>query len=420
MDFTALLTPKNNCTCGKIHTCPIDFVHIGPDALNSLPSLCGQYNHILPVADENTFAVCGEKVLALLTGKTENVLILPSDGEVVIPNEAALSTVQAAITPETDLLLGIGSGVINDICKYVSFQNDLPYYIVATAPSMDGYASVGAALILEGMKVTLNARPPKGIIGDSRVLSTAPMEMLQAGYGDIIGKYSCLCDWKLSYLLYNEYFCQSVYDMTFDTAKRVETFAEGIIHREEEAISALMEALVSVGIAMSYVGTSRPASGSEHHLSHFFEITGILEEKPYFPHGIDVAFSSIVTARLREEILSAHPVKRPFNRAAWEAEIRRVYSTSADGVIALQDKMGWYIRDDSRAVSEKEAAICTLLRESPSAAEFTAMLEKVGLYYRDFEAMYGKEKIEDAVRYAKDLKDRYSVLWLYDRYFAKI
>ena len=72
---------------------------------------------------------------------------------------------------------------------------------------MDGYASVGAALILKRMKVTLNARPPKAIIGDTDILKDAPKEMLQAGYGDIIGKYSCLNDWKLSALINNEYFC---------------------------------------------------------------------------------------------------------------------------------------------------------------------------------------------------------------------
>ena len=108
---------------------------------------------------------------------------------------------------EADLIIGVGSGVINDLCKHVSFKNDLAYYIVATAPSMDGYASVGAALILNGMKITLNARPPKAIIADTSVLKDAPIDMLRAGYGDIIGKYSCLNDWKLSHCVNGEYFC---------------------------------------------------------------------------------------------------------------------------------------------------------------------------------------------------------------------
>ena len=63
---------------------------------------------------------------------------------------------------------------------------------------MDGYASKGAALILDGMKITTNADVPKAIIGDVDILKNAPFDMIQAGYGDIIGKYSCLNDWKLT------------------------------------------------------------------------------------------------------------------------------------------------------------------------------------------------------------------------------
>ena len=131
--------------------------------------------------------------------------------------------------------------------------------IAATAPSMDGYASVGAALILGGMKVTLNARPPMAIIADTRVLAGAPMEMIKSGWGDIVGKYSCLSDWKLSRLLRGEYFCQTVYDLVMETARRVEALASGVAAREEEAVAQLMEALVVVGIAMSYVGNLRGA-----------------------------------------------------------------------------------------------------------------------------------------------------------------
>ena len=281
---------------------------------------------------------------------------------------------------------------------------------------MDGYASVGAALILGGMKVTRNARPPMAIVADTAVLVTAPKEMLQAGYGDIIGKYSCLNDWKLSTAIYDEYFCQTVYDLTMETVLEVEPLAERILAREEEAVGLLMEALVTVGIAMSYVGNSRPASGSEHHLSHFFEITGILEKKPYFAHGIDVLYSAVVTARLREELLKATPRRKSFDRAAWEAAIRRVYSTSADGVIALQDSLGWHERDDEALVIPKWEALCDILREAPGEQQMRALVDRIGLDFTEFETLYGEAKLADAVNYAKDLKDRYSVLWLYAQY----
>ncbi len=405
----------HGCACGMDHNCPIKAIRIGAGALDALPEVLDGYRHILLVSDDNTDAVCGDRVRTLLGDAVETSLVLHADG-VVVPDEACLALLEEKLTGKTDLLVGIGSGVINDLCKDVSFRYDLPYGIVATAPSMDGYASVGAALILEGMKITRNARPPMVIVADTAVLKTAPMEMLKAGYGDIVGKYSCLNDWKLSTALYGEYFCRTVYDLTMDTAKAVEPLAERILARDEEAIGALMEALVAVGIAMSYVGNSRPASGSEHHLSHFFEITGILDDKPYFAHGIDVLYSAVVTARLREELLGLTPKRKAFDRAAWEAAIRRIYSTSADGIIALQNKLGWYERDDEAAVMTKWDALCDILREAPTEQKMRTLVERIGLDYSEFEALYGEEKLNTAVQYAKDLKDRYSVLWLYHQY----
>jgi len=417
MDIRALHKQYENCPCGKAHACPIDTVLIGSGVIETLNSLCKDYGSILLVSDENTYRAAGMAVASVLGDRISEDLVLSANGDVVIPNEEKIAELEAKITADTDLIIGVGSGVINDLCKHVSFLKDLPYFIVATAPSMDGYASVGAALILGGMKVTLNARPPKAIIADTKVLKDAPMDMLRAGYGDIIGKYSCLNDWKLSALIRGEYFCGAVYDMTYAAAQKTEKLAEGIVARDEASIGALMEALVTVGIAMSFVDCSRPASGSEHHLSHFFEITGILDGKAYFAHGIDVAYSSVLTARLREELLQKEPFEKPFDRNEWEANIKRIYSSSADGVIALQDKLGWYERREADAVLPRVEKIKAILKEAPTANATLQMLERVGLRYEAFIAMYGEEKIADAIRYAKDLKDRYSVLWLADLYF---
>lgn len=405
-----------SCACGKSHSCPIDAVEIGEGALTRLPALCDSYQNIVLVADDHTWEVCGKQVAGLLGSKVQTALILHAEG-VVIPDEKAIEEVRSAARENTDLYVGVGSGVINDLCKYVSFGLGLPYYIVATAPSMDGYASVGCALILEGMKVTLNARPPKAILAEQSVLQNAPMEMLQAGYGDIIGKFSCLNDWKLSALLNGEYFCQAVYDLTYDTAVKVKSLGEGVANRDGEAVSALMDALVTVGIAMSYVGNSRPASGSEHHLSHFFEITGILDKRPYFSHGIDVAYSSVITADVRKKLLESAPLKRAFDKADYEANIRRIYTTSADGILELQYKIGADHRDTP--AEEKWEEVKTVLRECPTSQEFEEMLSTVGLTMDRFWDMYGEEKVADAVLYAKDLKDRYTVLNLNYDFFRR-
>ena len=412
-----LIRSVTDCPCGRPHICPIRAVEIGEGALSSLPSLCGGFTRILLVADTNTYAACGREVDGILGGLVASRHIFAGEG-VVIPDEASVEAIEGKLTPDTDLIVGVGSGVINDLCKYVSHKNRLPYVIVATAPSMDGYASAGAAMILGGMKVTPSAPPPMAIVADTAVLQNAPMDMIRAGYGDIIGKFSCLNDWKLSAYIRGEYFCRTVYDLVMNTANRVRDLAEAISNRDGKAIATLMEALVEVGVAMAYVGNSRPASGSEHHLSHFFEITGILNGTPYLPHGTDVAYSSVITARLREELLRRAPARRPFDREAYEADIRKAYTSIADSVIAQQDRLGWYreAATDEFILTHTDE-IRAILSEAPTEAEARRMVEAVGLSMDELYETYGHPHIDEAIRYAKDLKDRYSVLWVYDLYY---
>ncbi len=413
MNFKTMLQGFS-CSCGKTHTCEIDTVIIEKGALRHLREVVADYRSILVVADANTFSTCGETVLKELGEQAEDTVIF-SGQTVLVPNEAAVEEVFRHITDRTDCLLGIGAGVIQDLCKYTSFTKNLPYMIVATAPSMDGYASNGAAMIMENRKITYNARVPKAILGDVDILKDAPMELIQAGYGDILGKYSCLNDWKLSHAVNNEYFCDTVYGLTMDMLLRVKDLPEKLLSRDESAIQTLMEALIGAGIAMAYVGNSRPASGSEHHLSHFFEIVGLLEEKPYFPHGIDVAYSAVCTQKLREELLTISKPGRtlPIAWPEYQKRIRAIYHAAADGVIALQEKMGWYKVDRYPTYLEKWEEICTILREVPSSQELSQYLSRMGLDDAAFIEEYGEEKIKNSIWFAKDLKDRYSVLWLY-------
>ena len=365
------------------------------------------------VADENTYQAAGEKTAAALSEKNLRKVIF-SGRTVLIPNEEAIARVTAQLDG-VDLIIGIGSGVIQDLCKYVSHFNGIPYYIVATAPSMDGYASTGAAMILGGMKVTVSAGVPAAIIADTEVLKNAPMDMIQAGYGDIVGKYSALNDWRLSRIVNDEYFCQEIYDLTFDMVQQTLQLADGLRKREEESVRVLMEALVIVGIAMSFAGSSRPASGSEHHLSHFFEITGIVNGEDYFPHGIDVAYSTVITAMLREKLLQQTwpDVQYRPDRTSYAAEVSRIYGPVAEGCIALQDRVGRYQKDMLSVYKAKEREIRAVLAEMPAAGDIRNMLEAVGLEMDAFEKMYTSQKIRDAIAYAKELKDRYTVLWLY-------
>ena len=418
-DIAALLGEKRDCVCGVAHNCAIKSVVIKNGALSELPSLCGNYSNILLVCDENTRRVCGGKAEAILKDKITAQITFPGD-TVLIPNEDAVERVKALITDKTDLILGVGSGVINDLCKHVSNEASLPYFIIATAPSMDGYASKGAAMLFGGMKITTNAAVPTAIIADTAVLKDAPLEMLKAGYGDIIGKYSCLNDWRLSAAVNGEALCPFIYGLTFDTVEVVARMGKEIISRDEKSVEFLMKALVIVGIAMAYMGNSRPASGSEHHLSHFFEVIGILKNEPYFCHGIDVAYSSYVTAKIREEILKLDtPVENPFSESEWENEIKRVYSTDKNdvvstGVIKTQKDLGWIYENKMPTYVSKWQEIKAILSDAPTPDETLAMLNSIELPISEFYSTYTEKKLSDAIRYAKDLKDRYTVLWLYE------
>ena len=411
MDINKLLSGVD-CACGKRHECDIEYVFVEDGAIARLTDICGRYSKILIVADENTYGAAGEATESALSGKVIGRVIF-SGKTVLIPNEESVAEVNRHLS-DADLIVGIGSGVIQDLCKYVSHTQKVPYMVVATAPSMDGYASNGAAMIMGGMKVTYAAGLPRALIADTSVLRNAPMEMIKAGYGDIIGKYSALNDWKLSRCVNGEYFCDYIYDLTYEMIEKTLSVAEGLVKRDKESLKVLTEALIVVGILMSFAGSSRPASGSEHHLSHFFEIVGILDGEEYFPHGIDVAYSTIVTAKIRKEILS-----RPFpqkivreNEETLHENIRKIYSSAADGCIALQNKVGNYASDRSRVYLEKEEEIRAILAEVPSPESIEEMLLRVGLDSAEFTKLYSEEKIKNAVKYAKDLKDRYTVLWV--------
>ena len=412
MNFEKMLKPFE-CKFGMTHSCDIKQVIISSGAVNSLKSVLGDYKKILLVADNNTYGICGTVVEEQLADRLESTLIYQRDG-ILVPNEEAVCEMQEKLTEETELIIGLGSGVIQDLCKYVSFEAKVPYYIIATAPSMDGYASKGAAMIAENMKITYNAHVPEVIIGDVDILKDAPMDMIRSGYGDILGKYSCLNDWKLSRVILDEYFCDYVYDLTYEMLLKTKDLGEKLQQRDANAIQTLMEALVGVGIAMAYVGNSRPASGSEHHMSHFFEVTGILNGEEYFMHGIDVVYSAVYTQKLREALIAMDkPTPRAqLTKAEWEQKIRAIYTEAAEGVIALQNKLGWYERNLQPVYDTKWEEIKTVLKEVPSSEELIGYLKSVGLDIADFEKLYGTEKIEDAILYAKDLKDRFSVLWV--------
>ena len=413
MQLSDLINRELVCPCGRTHRCDIGAVRIGAGVLKELPDLTDA-GHILLVSDQNTDALCGAQVRALLEERIAARQLFQTGEGLLVPDEAAVAAVEARMSPEIDFILGIGSGVINDICKYVSFQHGIQCGIVATAPSMDGFASSGAAMIFAGMKVTFTTHAPDLILGDTDVLCTAPTAMIAAGFADIIGKYSALNDWKLSHLVNGEYLCPFVYDLVLEKTNEVRDLAPALMRREPAAVGTLTEILVMIGVCLTLLSTTRPGSGSEHHLSHYFEITGLILDRPYFLHGTDVGYSTVVTAAMRERIRAMKaPIFHPVGGDIRQTAYKRIYRDLAAEVSDLQREAGRYDRDMTARYAEKWDEILAILAECPTAAEIEQMLLSVGFDLSAFEKTYGKDCIEDGKLWGKDLKDRYSVLWLY-------
>ena len=412
--FNDLCDKPYMCACGKCHVCKIHKIWLGAGALRQIAEATASYASILLVADDNTYAVCGAKTEAILrsAGRQVKTLLFHGTG-FLIPDNQAVERLLKAAAPPVDLLVGVGSGVINDLCKHVSNCLHIPYIIVATAPSMDGYVSMGAALLLDGLKVTTDAKPPLAVVADTTILKDAPMEMIRAGFGDIVGKYSALNDWKLSHLLLKEPFCRQVYDMVKGAVDRGVRLADGLMARREESVEALMESLLLVGVAMSFVGNSHPASGSEHHLSHFFELTGLERNRPYLLHGLDVGYATIITSRLRERVMAGRPLpeEKPPDRKAWEKEIRDVFGRGADNILRLQESggTGQSLRPK---ITRRWEEIRAVLAEAPKAEQIQDILQSVDYDFDAFLRYYGSDWVNEAVRYARYTKTYYTQLCL--------
>ena len=183
----------------------------------------------------------------------------------------------------------------------------LPYIIVATAPSMDGYVADGAPIFSQGYKYSPVAHLTYGLVGDTDILKTAPQDLIQAGYGDVVGKITAIADWDLAVKANNDYRCDTCVTLVNRALDKCFAKAEGLKDRDPESLGALLEALTLTGVAMALVNISRPASGAEHMLSHFWEMDYIARGLNPNHHGIQVGVATPIIARFFEELADILP-----------------------------------------------------------------------------------------------------------------
>lgn len=432
MKFHTYLKQDIQCECGHIHRCDIDTILIEKDALRKLPSLLSakQYHYICILEDENTKKVMGDKVeeLVIENGYRVSTIVLPS--EHLLPDEAGIGSVFTELPLGCDLILAVGSGTINDLAKFISYKINAPYMIIATAPSMDGFASNVAAMVTKKAKETYAAQMPTAIIADTELMLEAPMDLIAAGVGDVIGKYICLTDWKISSLLTGEYYCEYVADIVKESVEKVKHAAEVLAEKRDlKSIEELMEGLVLSGIAMSYIGNSRPASGSEHHLGHFWEMFFLQHGEHGAYHGTKVGVGTVLCLKMYEwlteenleELVAADYV---FEQDKWREEIKEIYKTAADKVIALEDDREKNSVENRQArmrnLLTKKEEILELIHNLPDTELIMALMTGLDAPIYPSQIDVSDEELVNSCVYAKELRERVGLLQvLHDLGLAK-
>ena len=300
---------KFECSCSMgSHKAPLEGYDISSGAINNIPEILKDYSKVYMVADTNTYAAAGaavEKILKV-AGKHYRTYVL--DGEVILPNTETLGKIilnaaDPAAKPNIfaysdlpDFILAVGSGTINDSCRVASYRLNLPYGVVGTAPSMDGYASAGSPFLFNGSKATVQCTTPKYIIGDLDILKDAPFDMMLAGIGDMFGKYIGILDWELARDYSGEYFCDKIAKDVIDATDKCLENGYELARRDKECVKNVMEGFLVTGLGMAYTGNSRPASGSEHIIAHAWELYDIEHGNHPHLHGLEVCEATRLVA----------------------------------------------------------------------------------------------------------------------------
>ena len=289
-----------DCTCvQKHHQIPTEVIEVSDHAIEKVGEILKGYRRIFLVADENTYRVAGQRVEEILQGKgiLSHTMVLPAPalpnaenvGKVLIEagRDRAVYDIHAwSLNP--DYILAVGSGSLNDTCRMVSYRLGIPYGVVGTAPSMDGYASVVAPLLNGRKKIVYNCSIARHIIIDLSVNCQAPYPLLLSGVGDMIGKYVAILDWEISRDLNGEYYCGQIADMVLQATDQCVSAASGLKDRDVSAIRAASEGLILSGECIAFCGSSRPASGTEHMIGQTWGVMDVEEGKVPNLHGIEV------------------------------------------------------------------------------------------------------------------------------------
>lgn len=265
--------------------------------LPTLPDRLSARRGALIVADPSTYEAIGEVTIRALTETLGARLhMLPASSKASMENAHTITQALA----DHPCAIAIGSGSVNDLVKYAAHRKAIPYDIIATAPSMNGYNSPTASLIEQGHKHSFPATAAAGVYADIGVLAAAPLRMISAGIGDTLCRSTVEADWRLAHVKGKAEYDDSIMEPVRHAEQELMKHIAQTKERDPGLIYVLWNALIAGGEAMHIHGSSMPASQGEHMIAHAMEsqigTQGTL-------HGEEIAVTTLTMARLQETIL---------------------------------------------------------------------------------------------------------------------
>ena len=411
---------KCSC-CGRDHVCTVREVAAGRGAVGRLPELLAKYGAKKPFVfcDPNTYRAAGARVLEILRESGIDYRSYVMAEVRPKPDEHSVGSVAMHFDTSCDAIVAVGSGVLNDIGKILANLTKKLYITVATAPSMDGYASNSSSMERDGLKVSLYDQSPDILIGDDEILAAAPTRMALSGLGDMLAKYVSICEWRISHLVNGEYYCEQIADMMRSALRSCVEHADRLLARDPEAVGEVFSGLVQAGVAMQYAGVSRPASGVEHYFSHIWDMRALAFGTPADLHGIQCAVGTLYTVRMYEKLLTITPDREKarrfaeaFDYPAWAEKLKCLVGPAADTMIALEKKEGKYDVAKhharlERILSHWEEIKAVIREELPSSLDLEALYRKIGLPTSAAEIGIDTADLKTVFYATKDIRDKY-------------
>ncbi|MBW7882925.1 MAG: sn-glycerol-1-phosphate dehydrogenase [Caldilineaceae bacterium] len=376
---------------------------------------------LLMVADRNTYAAQGEKVERALRQTGIDLKTVVFQTEEVVADANHVFDVLVEADRENRTYVAVGSGTVTDITRFVSHRTKSDFISVPTAPSVDGFASIGAPLIIHGVKVTVIAQAPAAVFADINTLAHAPRAMIAAGFADMLGKITSIADWRIGRLLWDEPYDEPIAQRTLAAVQLCIDNVEDIGRGSPAGVSRLMDALLESGYCMLDFGSSRPASGAEHHYSHYWEMKLLREGRPAILHGAKVGVATVQVAGLydwigrlsRQDVADLLEASTLPSRADEMARIRAAYGDLADEVAAAQERFLSLTAAQydglKRRILEHWEEIRQIAAQVLPASEIAGLLSKVGGPTSVAQIGLSDAELELAAANGHFLRDRFTV-----------